>query len=278
MKPLLLILLGLCAPMMKASASEMDSGKLNLLSPLLGRKSIQHVDVRLGETVSAPIAIGQINRILLPFDRPEIGTLNPSTAEIQGHVLYIAPVDPEKLYLYVINTDDSDAAIVLSLTPQDIPPREIQLELIPDISARGHPESLQTKAGVNAAGIVPGSSDLTRQLLKTLAMGQIPEGYRFRMPGQAESIRCRQKHLLIQTRQIFDGGKSQIRVGILRNNGKTPQNLNEENCAVSSQVQAVATYPSGALQPGHEAEIFVVVRPEIQDQARVRPVLITKLP
>ena len=269
----LLCLIFLLSPPIEAYEGQAEGG----LIPTALKQSVKHQGlhhrVHLGETVSASIALGQINRIVLPFDRPEIRTLNPSTAEIQGHVLYIAPIDPAKVNLYVTNADDPDAAIALSLSPQEIPPQDmtIALEAEPSREApRMNPGRVDTASGSLE------SVDFTRSLLKTLAMGQIPEGYRFRQPESGETIRCHQKHLLIQTRQVFYGRGAQVRVGVLRNNGKSPIQLDEETCLGSTPIETVATYPSGPLLPGHEAEIYVVVLPENQSPSHRRPSLIAK--
>ena len=238
-----------------------------------GRTPGQSMAVHVGETVSATIALNQINRIVLPFDRPEIRTLNPSTAEVQGHVLYIAPIDPAKIYLYVTNAEDPDAAIALSLTPQEIPPQEWTLEFAPDpapSAPKTRPEPSQR------AGEHPESGDHTREILKTLALGQIPDGYRFREPAGGEAIRCQQKHALIRTRQVFYSPGTQVRVGVIKNNGKLPLQLEEETCMSSAAIHAVATYPSGPLSPGQEAEIYIVVFPEDQSPSRPRPPLLAR--
>jgi len=271
-----LLLMVLVTPFLEAS--EIRPDPVASTGPRIHRSGGQHLEVHPGDTVPATIALGQINRIVLPFDRPEIRTLNPSTAEIQGHVLYIAPVEPARIYLYVTNADDPDMAIALNLLPQEMPPRELWLDLGSDPATQDPripsgqseaPESRSEPAGFNAS---------SRKLLKTLAMGQIPEGYRFRHPGPIESIRCRQKHVLIQTRQVFEGTDHQVRVGVIRNNGKSALTLDEESCLGSTPIQAIATYPSGALEPGHEAEIFVVIRPEHPDATRSRPILIARKP
>lgn len=238
-----------------------------------GRNAGQSLAVHVGETVSAAIALHQINRIVLPFDRPEIRTLNPSTAEIQGHVLYIAPIDPAKIYLYVTNAEDPDAAIALSLTPQDIPPQEWTLEFAADPAP---PVSKTRPDTAHKAAEPQGSGDHIREILKTLAMGQIPEGYRFREPGAGEAIRCQQKHALIRTRQVFYSTGAQVRVGVIKNNGKMPLRLEEDTCMSSEAIHAIATYPSGPLSPGQEAEIYVVVFPENPSPNRPRPPLLAR--
>lgn len=269
----LVFLMLLLTSAIEASENFQEGGLLPTALKKSGRQSGQHIEVHLGETVSAPIAIGQINRIVLPFDRPEIRTLNPSTAEIQGHVLYIAPVDSAKVYLYVTNAEDPDAAMALSLDPKDIQPQELLLDLAAESSLR-EPRIAEGRSETSASA--SDNENATRMILKTLAIGQIPEGYRFRHPGAGETIHCRQKHLLIQTRQVFYGQGPQIRVGILKNNGKSPLQLDEETCMGSTPIQAVATYPSGPLPPGHEAEIYILVSPDDPAQGRSRPSLLAK--
>lgn len=242
--------------------------------PSIQGSHARHVEVRLGETVTGPIALGQVNRIVLPFEKPEIRTLNPATAEIQGHVLYIAPTDPAPLHLYVVDGDNSDASIALALTPEEIQPREIVLELVDsgaqryrERSTSSGTESIQTSREGDPVDGVP-------QVLKTLALGQIPEGFRFRNPLGPESIRCRQKSALIQTRQVFEGHHLRVLVGVLKNTGKDTLSLQEESCLQSQDIRAVAQFPEGALPPGHEKEIYLVVGTEKQAPGRARPVLI----
>ncbi len=278
MKIHLLLLMALVSLPLKASEWSAGGETVSLARSKNGRAGGQHLEVHLGETVPATIALGQINRIVLPFDRPEIRTLNPSTAEIQGHVLYIAPVDPAKVYLYVTNADDPDMAIALSLSPQEIPPRELTLDLIQDPVSQEPRISARQNDAAEIREEPAVSTDHTRQILKALAMGQIPEGYRFRNPTQSESIRCKQKHILIQTRQVFEGKGHQIRVGVLRNNGQSPLTLDEESCTARTPIQAIGTYPSGAIAPRHEAEIFVVIRPEHPVETRSRPTLVSQRP
>ena len=134
------------------------------------------------------------------------------------------------MYLYVTNAEDPDAAMALSLDPKDIQPQELLLDLAAESSLR-EPRIAEGRSETSASA--SDNENATRMILKTLAIGQIPEGYRFRHPGAGETIHCRQKHLLIQTRQVFYGQGPQIRVGILKNNGNEPQN----RAALDSLVQ-----------------------------------------
>lgn len=267
-----LIAIGLIWGLYPIFAGAGDRENLSNANKKNDKPSGQILDVQPGEILTAAIAIGEINRIVLPFDRPEIRTLNPSTAEIQGHVLYIAPVDPAKIYLYVTDAQNPDLALTLSLHPKEIPPQELTLNLAAEAAQEPQRQSAQTRTSPQNVSL----EDQTRQLLKTLAMGQIPQGYRFRNPGSNESIRCRQKHLLIQTRQVFDSDGMQVRVGVLKNNGKAPLVLEEDSCLGTTPIQAVATYPSGPLRPGQEAEIYLLVPEARASNTRNRPTLIGK--
>jgi conjugal transfer pilus assembly protein TraK len=240
----------------------------------------RHLEVHLGETLALGIAVGQVNRIVLPFEKPEIRTLNPATAEIQGHVLYIAPTDNQRIHLFVSDGAEGDASLALSLQPEEMSPREVILDLIDESTP-------PTQRSHSAAGTLTdeggnektraGSSDLA-SLLKTLALGQIPPGFRYRNPLGPESIHCQQKGAAIQTRQVFEGGTSRVIVGVLRNGGKTPLNLDEATCLRMPDITAIAHFPEGPLGPGQASEIYVVVEPERKQPARARPRLLSASP
>jgi conjugal transfer pilus assembly protein TraK len=237
----------------------------------------QKIEARPGETVQATLAIGQVNRIVLPFDAPEIRTLNPSTAELQGRVLYVAPIDHETMHLYVSEARDPETSLALSFTPEETHPREVIISLAEPIQARP-PESLPQ--AMSSSDEEQGSQlkDSLRQTLKTLAMGQIPEGYRLRNPQGRESIRCRQKFALIQTRQVVESGNSKILVGVLHNSGKAPLELNEEACLGNYSIEAIGLFPAIPLRSGQESEIYMVLAPEHKETSRTRPNLINKRP
>lgn len=237
----------------------------------------QKIEARPGETVQATLAIGQVNRIVLPFDAPEIRTLNPSTAELQGRVLYVAPIDHETMHLYVSEARDPETSLALSFTPEETHPREVIISLAEPIPARPAESAPQTM-GTTDEDQGSRLKDSLRQTLKTLAMGQIPEGYRLRNPQGRESIRCRQKFALIQTRQVVESGNSKILVGVLHNSGKALLELNEEACLGNYSIEAIGLFPAIPLRSGQESEIYMVLAPEHKETSRTRPNLINKRP
>lgn len=237
----------------------------------------QKIEARPGETVQATLAIGQVNRIVLPFDAPEIRTLNPSTAELQGRVLYVAPIDHETMHLYVSEAKDPETSLALSFSPEETHPREVIISLaqpIPQHPAESSPQAMGSTDDDQGSRLKDG----IRQTLKTLAMGQIPDGYRLRNPQGRESIRCRQKFALIETRQVVESGNSKILVGVLRNSGKVPLELNEEACLGNASIEAIALFPSIPLRSGQESEIYMVLAPEHKETSRTRPNLLNKKP
>lgn len=244
---------------------------------MLHKSESQKIEALPGETVQATLAIGQVNRIVLPFDAPEIRTLNPSTAELQGRVLYVAPIDHETMHLYVSEARDPETSLALSFTPEETHPREIIISMAEPIQMHPAEISPQVK-GAFDEDQDSRLKDGLRQTLKTLAMGQIPEGYRLRNPEGRESIRCRQKFALIQTRQIVESGNSKILVGVLHNSGKLPLELNEEACLGNSSIEAIGLFPAMPLRSGQESEIYMVLAPERKETSRSRPNLITHKP
>lgn len=234
----------------------------------------RRIETHLGDTVEATLSLGQVNRIVLPFETPEIRTLNPATAELQGRVLYVAPIDTSTMHLFVSDARDPEASIALRLKPEETHPREIIVELFE--SSPPVPSAPMPKTPGDS--MADAGNETIRPILKTLAMGQIPDGFRFRKPSSRDAIHCRQKFALIQTLQVFEQGGTRILVGVLKNNGKAPLELQEESCAEGQSVDAIATYPSGPLKGGHEHEIYAVMTTTQGERTRSRPHLIAHTP
>lgn len=241
----------------------MTSIGFGLLLPLtigtsMGRNQtaseIEDIETTNGGTVRTAVALSQLNRIVLPFEQPEVRTLNPATTELQGRILYLAPVDTAPIHLLIGDTKDENHSLTLSLTPKEIPPREIQLlmsenETSPEVEDSPHSET---------SPMPTGAEQTTRTILRTLALGSTPEGYRLRSPKGGEAIHCHQRNVLVTTRKVLDSSTHQVWIGLATNKGKEPMEIEESQCAEDRQIEAVATYPQGTLSPGKSIEIYVV--------------------
>lgn len=216
---------------------------------------IERILIHNGGVVRSVVAIGQLNRIVLPFEQPEVRTLNPATTELQGRVLYLAPVDDAPVHLMIADTRDESRALTLSLTPREVSPREIQLSIREDAEFTDPPPSGDRVSAEPSDH----AEDPVRQALKTLALGSVPEGYRIRPPSQGETIRCHQRNLLVKTRQVVEGPGNKVLVGLLKNTGPEALEVDEAECAGDRRTEAVATYPSGLLSKGKSIEIYLVL-------------------
>ena len=94
--------------------------------------TLESIRVQPGSNAVIPVAVGHLNRLVLPFEDPSIRTVNPATTQLEGHVLYVAPSDESPITLYVTPGKNEDFALSLTLSPQRIPPREIHLTLDQD--------------------------------------------------------------------------------------------------------------------------------------------------
>lgn len=121
----------------QVSAVETPAVPANLLKEQEGTK-LETITVQPGNNAIIPIAVGHLNRLVLPFQEPQIRTMNPATTQLEGHVLYVAPSDENPVTLYVTPTGSEDFALSLTLAPKKIPPREIHLTLSVEAQKKLH--------------------------------------------------------------------------------------------------------------------------------------------
>ena len=76
-----------------------------------------------------PLAIHHLNRIVTPFNDPEITTVSTVTTQIRQNVIYVGTADETPVSLYITEKGDEGAALSFTIMPQRITPREITLKL-----------------------------------------------------------------------------------------------------------------------------------------------------
>lgn len=235
------------------------------------------VKVKPGVNEIIPVAIRHLNRIVTPFDTPQVRTVSQATTEIEGNILYVAPGDETPITLYITPNGQEAIALSVTLAPRRIPAREIRLTL--DRVQYKKLESLQT-ASASDRQIDNAPQDYIGQLktmFRSLALMKIPKGYAMRAPAVSERIQCSQAGLKIDTGQVFDGHNLILLVGLARNTGSVPVEFDERTCANQrlGPSMAVAAWPNVFLEPGATTEVYVVMRS--QDERKTmsrRPSLI----
>ena len=122
-----------------------------------------------------PVTLSRLhlNRVVTPFDSPQVRTIDQADIRIEGSVIYLSSQQAEPFVVYLAPRDNETHALSLLVTLLDIPPREIQLSL---------PSQWQQKMSGkhNTARKWEESTDYEQAitgLLATLVKGQVPEGY-----------------------------------------------------------------------------------------------------
>lgn len=227
-----------------------------------------------------PIAINHLNRITAPFDNPQIRTVSNVDIQVNGRIIYLVSHDETPISLY-ITTPNESTAISLALTPQKIPPRDMQLvlmragddgTLIPTIPAPSAP----TKKELTQPYV-----ESQREVITEVAMGKVPTGYSYqviksRIPKDIHV--CAINGLHIQPKQRLDGARNIVTVSSVVNISPYPIEIDESLC-YRSGVTAVAAWPEVALRPGEMTELYISQRREVYmdaPQENLRPSVIAE--
>ena len=205
-----------------------------------------------------PIAIGHMNRITLPFEDPDVWTASGESVEVRQNALYVAPGAPEPISMFITPPGDEGVALSVTLVPQEIPPVEVALSLPSTVQvvSRGNTEDAERWEDSHPY------VETLRRVVVALASGEVPQGYAAMRMGASTSPppRCRPgQGFVVDFRggQYFSGGRLEVFVGVVRNDGPAPAEFREAWCG-DHHVAAVALWPRVLLQSREVAEIFVV--------------------
>jgi conjugal transfer pilus assembly protein TraK len=272
-------------PPLNLTAVETPAVPSSLLSEAKRETSVsaaspQTLRVLPGVNEIIPVAVGHLNRIITPFDQPQVRTVSLATTQIEGPVLYVAPADENPVTLYVTPGDTEELALSLTLAPRRIPPREIRLTLEAEHYRKlgvlqrtsQHSSGSSDRDGNPSQDYV---ADL-KQTFRALALMRTPRGFSLREPQTGEFIRCRQPGLKITTGQALEGRDLVVLVGVVRNGGVSALEIDERSCAAEKDgVLAVAAWPKVLLEPGEASELYVAVRRAPEAETTARPSLLT---
>ncbi|KJM96176.1 TraK protein [Enterobacter kobei] len=239
--------------------------------------SRQEIIVEPGVNTLIPISMGQINRIVTPFDRPTIQKLqlNDVKVNVEGNAIYVFTPNPRPVALYVTEKGDESVAISLSLVPQRIAPVQATLMLS---------RKLNNAAAVSG-GVSPmmyGGSETkakkweqkdsyvetVRNILRTIALGDLPPGYALGNLGSGVSIpNCNFStgtvqdyiHYNFKGGQYINGSQFSVIVGVAQNTGPTTVTVDESLCT-HPQMAARALWSRNTLEPGQKTEAYFVLR------------------
>lgn len=250
------------------------TGDRQTQAPQVGMASPRNLVVRTGQNQIIEVARFHLSRLVVPFAQPVIRTTSSADIEAKGQVLYISPQDDQPIALHITQEGNELQALVLTLLPKSIPPREVRISLTQEEAevARG-PVTPNTEAQQWETRH-PYVTTIMR-LLTATAEGKVPPGYRFRRYTHGDpAVFCADPNLKISPLQILEGHNLSLTVASVKNISEQDVTINELACHVPG-VAAVSAYPRPFLRPGQVSELYVVNRkyPETAS-SRVRPSVI----
>ena len=130
-------------------------------------------DVARG-TVVRDIALGEINRILTPFDSPSVTTVSDAETKVKGRAVYIAPKSMEPVSLFISEEGSEEESVSLVLFPKVTGPRDIRL---------GDAEGSAGSGGSAGNGAPAGRDALIRGLMLDALSGKGPGAEKPRKSG-----------------------------------------------------------------------------------------------
>lgn len=225
-----------------------------------------------GKNQVIPISRGHMNRIITPFTHPVVRTVSKAKVSTDDSVLYVASTGTAPVALYVSPRGRQDIALSLTLLPEPIPPREVQLQIK---GGQGQVYFSPPRAGdwERSRPYV----ETIKKAMRELALGKVPPGYGMKpwKPGDPPVI-CTEPGLDVVPGQTLPGASLILVVATAKNVGSQRVEIQEASCRYEG-VLAVAAWPNASLAPGQSTELYVVVRrPSHADDGRVRPSLINE--
>ncbi|RYY74442.1 MAG: conjugal transfer protein TraK [Gammaproteobacteria bacterium] len=230
------------------------------------------INIRPGVNEIISISKGYMNRIVTPYSEPKAMATQKGAVTVKDNVLYVITKDSSPLSVFITEGDSQEEAISITLIPQEIPPREITLRN----SGSQSQSTSQNLVAEKWEKAQPYLSTL-EELLRTLALGKLPTGYKFQNAVEGELPRCRQAGLDANflVGQMLTGHNLSVFIGVLTNTSDKPIEFSEASCG-DWDVAAVSAFPSHTLQPGKKSEVYVVrKRQSIKEKQPKRPSLIT---
>jgi len=232
--------------------------------------SLQQVPVVPGVNTIIPAAIGHLNRIVTPFEKPIVQTVSGAQIKVKENVIYVSTKDSSPVTMYITPKEDESVAISLTLAPRSVPPIQAQLVLVDAMA--GNALNAPMAGGRGGQFRYSGQArkweqgqpymETVKGIMRAMALGQIPKGYSIGKAGSYDTIpACYQEGISFDfgAGQLLMGHSFQVSVGVARNTSKQPVMFDETACTHPS-LAAAAAWPRNMLDPGEGTEIYIVTR------------------
>lgn len=234
-----------------------------------------NITVAAGKNQIIEVARFHLNRFVTPIQNPVIRTTSSAQVDIQSDVIYVAAVDDQPIALYITDEGNEALAIVLTLIPRAIPPREVRLSFRGEDALAIGPSAPQARPEAQSWEQRQPYVNTIMGLLRSAAGGEVPPGYRLRRHTVKDpAVFCSDPFLQVEPVQIMEGHALSLTVSAVKNISQSDVTINELQCHLPG-VAAVSAYPTPFLRPGQSAELYVVNRKYVASAApRARPSVI----
>src|SRR5690606_3817487 len=162
-------------------ANPPDPAARNVPTPAasVGQRQEEAMTLQVAPGVNEIIVVsrGHLNRLVTPFEHPVVKTVSKASTQVEGNIVYVASESEEPVTLFINDEEYAEVAISLTLVPKAVPPREVRLS-VDAAASQNLPISVMgnVRRRVQAQPYVQTLKDLMRDL----ALGEIPEGYNLR--------------------------------------------------------------------------------------------------
>lgn len=248
--------------------------------------------VQPGVNTTIAIALNQPNRLLTPFKDPQVissvltmGKGNDGgEITIRDNVVYVTTDRQYPVTIFITEYGREDIAMSLTMVPERVPPKEVKLTLPESIMAelRTGKDARYQEGNVREAKAWETGQpyeDMIRETFRSMALGQVPQGYTLRKLRDNEPAPlCRQNGLVFSFKggQILEGSEMDYYVGVIRNATNEPIEFLEQRCG-GWRVAAVTAFPLKVLKAGEATEVYVAVKhQEEKDLGTVRRPLVLR--
>lgn len=233
-----------------------------------------------GRAEIMPMAMGHLNRIETPFNDPMVrsaAAADAMTIEFDQNFVYVAVTQPVTLFIH--EKGYPDPAIVVSLVPQRIAPRQVRVTLpstamrevqqhAATVKANNAPRKPAAESGpkANSAGVrrepePRAATNTVAHMVQDFSQGKLPAGFvNISLEGFEAAAFCSHAGVRFSFRQGAGIASNEyIIVRGMAEASKTTE-LNEQWCARHPQTLAAAFAPRTQIGPNHPADFYVMIR------------------
>ena len=219
--------------------------------------------VRPGVTEVIPVARGHTNRIVTPFQQPNVTTMDKTaTVKVSDRVVYFATESEQPVSLFITPENSEAVALSVTLVPCGMPPRELELRLEGEHYQPASLNTTQARQWEEKQSYV----DTLLRVMQALALEEIPQGYNLRRFGAGDPVpECALAGIELRPAQVVEGHHLLVVIALARNVSAGVTELSETGCA-GPRIAAVAAWPQVRLEAGQETELYVALRRQLPEE------------